>query len=236
MEARQHERLMLALAEQLQVPLLQIARLSELGELPESTFSDRRQALQQIMVASSSAMRLLDAYMLTLRVHESQMALELGPTSLASAVNDTAHTLSPLAKAYGCELRLSVRGKYEPVMANGTALENALVSLGYALIESAAAKGRRPVLHLGVHRGRSGLVVGIFGEMGGLQAPMYRRAKQLLGRARQPIISISATSSAGLFIADSLLSAMDSDLKVARHQKLVGFGATFLPSQQLALL
>lgn len=230
------ERLYIALAEQLQVPLLQIARLAESGATARPGAKQRR-VLAQIEMSSATALRLLEAYTLSMRVADEQLALELEPVSLSSVMNDTAHELEGLARAYNCDLELSLLGRYEPVMANHTALTNAMLSLGYMIIESTAAHGkRRNVLQLGVHRSRSGLVAGVFGEMDALQGRAYRRARSLIGRAHQPLPSLSATSGAGLFVADTLFQAQAAPMKVMRHHKRLGFGATFQPSFQMSLL
>lgn len=231
------ERLYIALAEQLQVPLLQIARLAESGLLGRPGPTRQRRVLSQIELASATALRLVEAYTLSMRVADEQLALEMEPVSLSSVLHDTAHELSALAKTYNCTLELSLSGRYEPVMANRPALEHALVSLGYMVIESTAARGKlKNVLQLGLHRSRSGLVAGVFGEMDDLHSKAYRRARSLLGRARQPLPVLSATSGAGLFIADTLFNAQAAPMKVMRHHKRIGFGATFAPSRQLVLL
>lgn len=231
------ERLYIALAEQLQVPLLQIARLAESGATLRFSKSKHQQLMGLIELTSSTALRLLEAYTLSMRVADDQLMLNLEPVSLSSVMQDAAHQLSTLANRYDCKLELSIDGRYGPVMANPAAIEHAMLSLGYMIIESTAARGKRHnVLRFGVHRSRAGLVAGIFGEMDDLQNKAYIRARSLLGRARQPIPGLSATSGAGLFVADTLFSAQSAPMKVMRHQKQLGFGATFMPSHQLVLL
>jgi hypothetical protein len=123
-------------------------------------------------------------------------------------------------------------------MAHREGLEAALTNLGMVLIESQAAMDenkKRPII-LAAHRSRNGTVAGIFTEIEGLSPQILKQAKALHGYARQPLNSVLHSSGAGLFVADSILEAMSAHLRVARHHKLSGLAATFLPSQQLSIV
>lgn len=223
------ERLLTALAEQLRLPLLQIARTAELGRLHQL---DNQANIETI---AQSALKLVDAYMLSDQLSRQQIALELEPVSLSSVLHDTVQLMNPLAKQYGCELRLHISGRYGPVMAHKSSLEIALTNLTHAFIEAGAQKENTVVL-LAAHRSRHGLVAGIFGDHQELTTDMYRRAKLLYGRARQPLPSMSASNGAGIYLADTLFQAMATHLRVAQHSKLTGLAATFIPSRQLQLV
>lgn len=129
-------------------------------------------------------------------------------------------------------------GRYEPIMAHRAGLEAALTSLGYVFIEaqSSAPHKYRPVLKLAAHRGKTGIVAGMFADLEGLSAEMYRRGRSLYGQARQPLTQLTASSGAGIFVADSLLASMQARLRIAHHQKLTGLAATFSSSNQLHLV
>lgn len=223
------ERLLRALAEQLKMPLLQIARQAELRHLqqPDGT-------LQSIQQTSDMAIRLIDGYLLSTEA-QTQAALTLEPVSVSSLLQDIAHQLTPLARQYDHEIVLSINGKYAPVMADQKSLETALTMLGYAMIESQPADSRH-VVTLGAHKSAHGIVAGVFGEQEGLSTEMFRRARALYGRSRQPLAAMSTTAGASVFVADTLLSAMSAPLRVAHHHKMAGFAATLLPSQQLQLV
>ncbi len=228
------ERLLNALAEQMKLPLLQIARRAELAR----DEIDTAQALETIELAADNALKLLDYYLLSTKLAQAQPYLQLEPVSISSVLNDTAHELSRLAKQHNCELELHLAGKYEPVMAHKAGLEAALTSLGYVFIESQSGQttGQRSLIKLAAHRSRSGIVAGMFANLDGLGASMYKRAQQLYGHARQPLVQLTSSTGAGVFVAESLLSSMSVHMHVARHQKLTGLAATFAPSRQTTLV
>ncbi len=223
------ERLLVALAEQLKLPLLQIARGAELASLEEQ---DTPAAIAQ---TADVALRLIDGYILSVMPTQTELALE--PVSISAVLQDTAHRLSQFAKQYDCDLTISLGGKYGPVMANRQNLEAAFTMLGYSFIEAQTKENqKRSSVLLAAHKSTGGMVTGIFGGQDGLTSDMFRRARALYGSARQPLASVSAASSAGIFIADSLLQSMAAPLHMARHHKLSGLASTFIPSQQLQLV
>lgn len=223
------ERLLRALAEQLKMPLIHIARTAELGG------SNKKEILHNITYTADMAMQLIDGYLLSTDL-QVQSSLQLEPVSIASVLQDVAHKLTPLARLYEHDLEVSLGGKYRPVMAHHSSLEAAYTMLGYAMIESQGGDDRRKTVVLGAHRSAAGIVAGVFGQQEGLTADMFKHARALYGRSRQPLTSLSASSGAGIFIADSLLNTMASPLRVAHHHKMSGFAATLLPSQQLQLV
>jgi hypothetical protein len=223
------ERLLRALAEQLKMPLLHIARTAELGG------SNTTDVLGNINYTADMAMQLIDSYLLSTNL-QSQPSLQLEPVSVSSVLQDVADKLGPLAKQYDQDIELSLSGRYEPVMANRESLEAAYTMLGYTMIESQPHAEQRGTVLLGVHRSAQGIVAGVFGQQEGVTADMYRRARALYGRSRQPFSSLSAAAGAGIFVADALLGSMSANLRVAHHHKMAGFAATLLPSQQLQLV
>lgn len=224
-----HERLLRALAEQLKLPLLQIAREAEFAAATEDA-----SALTSISYTADMALRLVDSYLLSVQL-QSLPALDLEPVSLSAMLQDTAHRLNAFAKQYECEIEVHLSGKYEPVMGHAQSLEAAYATLGYAFIEATPSQTKHKIV-LGAHRSRSGLVAGIFGDHEGLSTDVYRRGQALFGSARQPLPGLSASAGAGIFVADSLLQNMETSLKVSRHNNLSGLAATLLPSHQLALV
>lgn len=230
----QQEKLLNVLVEQMKLPYMQIARLAEFGQLDKSnTFN-----LADIEITADNALKLIDSYILSTKLARAQNYLQLEPVSLSAVLHDTANQLSQLAKQYNCELELHLAGRYEPVMAHRAGLEAALSSLGYAMIEAQVDIGAnsKPIIKLAAHRGRSGIVAGLFTAGDSLTTSLYNRGRGLYGRARQPLTDLTATSGAGIFVADSLLSSMSTKLRVAHHQKLTGLAATFSPSQQMVFV
>lgn len=218
----QEERLLRVLAEQLKIPLLQIAQAAELGQ------SER---LRDIGITAERALHLVDSFVLAAEVDQQQLQLE--PITLSSVLYDAAQTLQPLADQYDCDLELHLEGKYRPIMADRHTLHAGLVMLGQSFIE--AGSTTRPKVVLAAYKSRNRITAGLFAE-NELPADRFRRALQLYGHARQAMPSLQAAAGAGLFVADALFGAMSAPLQTARHHNLNGLAATFLPSAQLALV
>lgn len=224
------DRLLRALAEQLKLPLLQIARAAELAQNSPTPAS-----MQSIRYIADTAIRLMDGFLLSADM-QAQEILPLEPVSVASVLNETAHKLAPLAKQNDCDLELSLAGKYGPVMAHQASLESALLLLGYGLIENRVSETARHRVVLAAHRSVHGLVAGVFDNQPGLSADMFRRGKALFGNATQTMPPAVGSNGASIFVADALFRAMESTLKVARHNSLTGLAATLHPSKQLSLI
>lgn len=230
-KAQVDSRLLLALAEQLKVPLLQIARRAELLQLSGGEPGQ----LAAIELTADNAIRLIDNYLLSTRLLANPGIL-LEPVSVSSILHDTAQALSRLADDHHCRLELHLSGRYEPVLAHREGLAAALLSIGHDMIEAETQQNKHPVVTLAAHRGKKGIVAGVFGQSDGLTAEMFRRARTLYGQAQQPLATVSAHPATGIFVADSLLASMATKLRVAHHHKLSGLAATLAPSQQLSLV
>lgn len=224
------ERLLNALAEQLKMPLLQISRQAELAYGSGDTTS-----LATISYVADTALKLIDGFLLSTESDVREL-FELEPVSVSSVLQDTANNLSQLAKQNECDIDISLSGRYGPVMAHKKSLESALMLLGYSLIETRTAESSRHQVVFAVHRRKGGLVTGVFDNQPGLSNDMFRRGKALYGSSKQALPTLTGSNGAGVFIANSLLSAMEAPLHVARHNKLTGLAATLHPSSQLQLV
>lgn len=227
----EHEELLRSLAEQLKLPLLQISQAVELARLGKQT------DLQHIEVVADMALRLVDSYVLSSQLSVGQTQLQMEPVSVASVLHETVENLDKIAKEYECKIELDIGGKYVPVMADKLSLESALTSLGYSFIEAQAQTGvKNSRLVLAAHKSSKGIVAGVYGSHEELTSDMFERAKLMQGRARQPLPPLGHMPSAGIFIAQSLLSNISSGLRVSRHSNLKGLAATLMPSPQLRLV
>lgn len=225
------ERLLRALAEQLKLPLLQIARMAEFAYKT----GDSSQ-LASITSIAETALRFVDGYLLSAD-RQSQEVFQLEPVSVSSILNDTAHKLTPLAKQNGCDIELSLHGKYRPVMAHPESLSSALMLLGYGMMSTRAVdeKERHRVV-LAAHKSAAGLVAGVFDNQPGLSADIFRRGRALYGSARQSMPTANGTNGASVFIADALFKSMEAPLRVARHDRFTGLAATLQPSTQMSIV
>jgi len=220
--------LLRSVAEQLRFPLASIARQAELAQL---TGDMRLVDAASIRTHAQAALTLVDSYLLGLRLLQDQASLALEPVSVSSTLVDVAHELDAFAKQHDSRLRLHIAGRYEPVMANRAGLKSALLAIGYALLESYPLEGGR--LTLAVHRTPRGIVTGLYGNYEQLTTEMWRKALDLQGRAAQPLSALSTGSAAGLFVAEAIMRAMESKLRVGKYLKQQGLATTLQPSQQL---
>lgn len=222
----QSDQLFAALAEQLKVPLLQIARLSELSQ---------EAALPRISVISEHALRLVDAYA---QAHaQNQIKLLLEPLTTSAVLYDVAVTLQPFAKQWGYSIEIDQQGKGVPIMAHRDSLRTMLTLLGASLIEASAQEADVPhYLVLGTHRSAHGTVVGAFSSHVALSQRAVQLTRELHGRATQAVPSLGLAGGAGLAIADRLSEQMSSPLRAYRHRSLWGIGSLLLPSHQLQLV
>lgn len=225
------QHLLLSVAEELKTPLLQIARRAEHGQVTGTP------DLRTIQATADNALRLLDGYALGVRLALDQERLATEPVSVSSLLYDAGQQLSSLAKSYGVDLQLSIAGRYEPVMAHRQGLQSALVSLGAALIEALPAlEGPQLKLHLATHRSRYGIVAGVYADTKQISAKALEQGRLLHPNSRQPLLGVTHTSGAGIFVADALLKAMNLNLKASRHQGLYGLGTVLTPNPQLQLV
>ena len=101
------------MAEELKLPLLQVARQAELANID---------SLEQ---SANQALWLVDSYLLSQQLH-----LELEPVAVSAALDEAAHALEGIARQYNCRLELHLSGRYAPVMAHRQGLHTALVGIG----------------------------------------------------------------------------------------------------------
>jgi len=220
--------LLRSVAEQLKTPLAVIARQVELGELAGDM---RLVDTAAIRTQATTALTLVESYLLGLQLLYEQTELILEPVSVSSMLVDVAHELESFARQYNTRLELRIAGRYEPVMANHRGLKAALLSLGYALLEGYPLQNH--TLTLAVHRTPHGIVTGVYGDYEKLTNKQWRRALDLQGRAQQPFAALTSGSGAGIFVAQTILQAMTTRLRVGKHLNQHGLATTLQSSQQL---
>jgi hypothetical protein len=226
------QQLLLGVAEELKLPLLQIARQAELAQLSGT------KNLTGVQAAAQTALQLLDNYVLGVRLALEPQHFPLEAVSVSSVLYDTSQQLDAFAKSYGVELELNIAGRYGPVLANRQGLQAALVSVGAALIEAIPAleSPRQLTLHLATHRSRYGVIAGVYADTRQLSNEALQRGRRLQGRSRQPLLNLSQSNGAGIFVADAILHAMDLHLMASRHHRLHGLATVLQSNHQLQLV
>jgi len=221
------QQLLLSVAEELKLPLVQIAREAERND----------PGLAGIRATAEAALRLLDSYSLGVRLALEPAELGQESITVSSVLYEAGQQLDGLAKQYDVRLELNVAGRFGPVLAHRQGLQAALVSLGAALIEALPAQGGEQLkLQLATHRSRYGIVAGLYADTKQLSTDALRRGRALQSRSRQPLINLTHTSGAGIFVADAILQAMRLKLLTSRHHRLYGLGTVLQPSQQIQLV
>lgn len=218
-----------SLADELKLPLMQIARSAELAE-PEMAGRE----LRTIETAAENALRLIDGYLLVTALGKQQQ-LDLAPVSLTATLYDVAQDLYQLSKLYDTTIDIKVLGSMEQVMAHAGALRTALASLTYTFL-TGGIKGRKQTITLLAQHTKQGITAGVLSNYAHLSAEDLQQARELYGKARQPAGGITQNSGVGLYIADNLFAAMESPLKVIKSGRQTGVAGNLLRSQQLALL
>jgi hypothetical protein len=228
------DRLLLSVVEQLSRPLLHMSRMAELATQADA--ASQQAHWQTVRTLADSSLQLAESYALSLRLDGKLSMLELQPLTVSSLLYDTAHLLEPYAKEYGLAIELDTGPRVAPVLADRQVLQSALLSLGQVFVQGGAESGQQATIRLAAHRGRYGVVAGLYSSVHELGADSLRQARSLYGRAYQPLQRLTAGPAAGVFVADALLGAVASHLHVARYHKLTGLAATLTPSAQLRLV
>ena len=180
------QQLLLSVAEELKIPLLQIARRAE-NSLLEGPQAD----LKVIQSTADSALNLLDNYVLGVRLAMHPASLAVEPVSVSSVLYDAGQQLDSLAKNYGVSLELGIAGRFGPVLAHRQGLQAALVSLGAALIEALPAQDNPQLkLYMATHRSRYGIVAGLYADTRQLTKQALERGRRLQSQSRQPLINL----------------------------------------------
>lgn len=226
--------LLMSIAEQLKMPLMYIARQAELHQNSEVVSS---QTFADMQSNADMALRLVDSYILGLELSEKQLHLELEPVALSAVLYDVAHDLTPIAHQRNTDIELVLAGKYGQVMAHSQGLAAALYSLGSVLSEVCAIDSSRGVLRIAAHRSTRGIVAGMYIDGApSLQTTIHGARKLRHKFTRQPLAKLTASTGAGVFIADTILSCMDVRLRAGRFHGKHGLAATLQPSRQLQLV
>ncbi len=227
------QHLLLSIAEQIKLPLIQISRQAEFGALGLET------DLGQIKALADNGIKLVESYAMGLQL-ANQNSYELAPeaVSVSSVLYEADQQLRELARLYNVSLELNIRGRFEPVLAHRQGLQAAVVGLASALIEALPAQnsGQQTTLQLATHRCRYGIVAGVYADIPSLSSDALKRGRKLYGVSRQPLVEVSHNPAAGIFVADAIFRAMHLKLHVSRHHRLYGLGVVLQTSSQMALV
>ncbi len=226
--------LLSTLSDDLTLPLVQIKTALELLDITKLNKS-QKEIVESLGLSTQTGLKLIEAYRLALSLADtSQLPLE--PVAVGAVLSNVAHQLSPLASIYNTDLWVDTQSHLKPVLAHQPSLITALNCLGISLIraqELDRAKERGKLL-LGAHRHSDGQVVtGVYAPSRGLSEQALRAARNLQGRARQPLVSVPAGTASGVLVADMLCAKIWQPLRATRHQNMYGLATVVPISKQL---
>lgn len=213
------------LAEQLKIPLVQISSLSE---------SDSIKKNNKINEISNATLRLIDGFILSSELSDSSQ-FDLEPVAIGSLMYDVSQEINNYAKIYKCELNLDISNKCGLIMSNYRALHYALVNIGFSFINALSSKQERS-LRLTASINKDGVTAGIYVNSSDLGKELFIKSKSIKGKTYLPIQKFTSASIAGIFVADSILETIGSELKLSRNKGEVGLVTSLMKSNQLSLV
>ena len=227
--------LLAALSDDLSLPLLQIKSSVEVLEQVSFAKAAGQVQAEKISLSADNGLQLIEAYRLVLK--SSQITdMDFEPVAIGAVLQEVAHQLSPYAKKYDTELIVDVQHHLRPVLAHQPSLSAALQVLSASMIraQTAQVQQKRYKLLLGAHRSvNSAISTGVFSNVHGLSDKTLRSARDLVGKARQPMPAIPAGAASGVLIADMLCTAMWQPLRAAAHGGMHGLATAVPISKQL---
>lgn len=237
-ESAQVYKLLAALSDDLALPLVQIK--TSLESWNQADFSRQRliENAEQINLSADSGLQLIEAYRLVLAASDN-LTLDFEPVAIGAVLQDVAHQLTPYAKKYDARLQVDVQGRLTPVLAHQPSLFAAMQVLSSSLIRAQAAQtaAKNKIVLLGAHRGAENVIsAGVFSNIRGISDRALRNARNMAGRARQPLPSLPVGAASGVLIADMLCSAMWQPLRAAAHSGLQGLATVVPASKQLQFI
>lgn len=220
------------LAEQIKMPLVQISAMADVMDP-----SDPEEVLgysNNISEIGMTATQLIDGFLLGLRA-SNQAELRLEPIPIGSLLYDVANLVLKYARIVGCEVRLEVDRNCGLVMANPRLLKSAMINLAYSFINATQPGDGKPVRIVADYSNGS-IMTGVFSNTSSLSKALFDNARRIKGVAHQPLHKFSSDNSAGVFVADNLLTCLGTNLDLIRYGGGVGLAGRLMPSSQLSLI
>lgn len=176
----------------------------------------------------------LDGFELAQNISTRQEALILEPVNIAELSDQVLHKLSGSLVGKSLKVKTSSLQK-SPVLAHRSSLARSLESMIHVAVDTTGG-GKLGVLEINTIKQNGGLRLGVYSETFIFKASDFRRVRENRLKSRRPSASLSASATAHLYIADSLLGAMGATFRTSIHGRKRGV-ATVLPfSSQLPLL
>lgn len=224
--------LLTSVALDLRLPLLQIkTKVEQALDAEEIT----TQTLQSLGLSAETGLHMLEAYLLSTTLHQA-MQLQLEPLSIGVILEDVAHRLTGYAKAYDAQVVVDLPKKAYPVLTHRRSSLAIFTCLAESLIRAEAKSDQSNTIVLGAHNSGQQVVAGVYGLLEGLSSKALQTARNLSGKAEQPLTGLPMHSIGGILVADQLSSLIADPLKPSKHSKLAGLATQFNTSGQMSLI
>lgn len=218
--------LLISLAEQLKLPLVQISSIAEVF-IHDNSHAD----INEISEISKASLNMIEGYLMSVRLQQ-ESSIKFEPVAIGSVMYDVSQQIRRYAKIYNCEVDIDVDKKCGLVMSSRKIFLNSMVNLSYGLI-SATTNSR---IRLVVTSKGDSIVAGVFSKIPGLNKAMLENAKLLKTESRNPLHKVSSGMVGGVFVADSLMSLVGSGVIVSRNKNESGLAVNLVQSNQLSLV
>jgi hypothetical protein len=225
----------MALSDDLALPLLQVKSSVELLQSHNFAKKAAQNHAAESLLNVDTGLQLVEAYRLLLSSADIDK-LPLEPIAVGALLDDIAHQLVPYAKQYATSIEVSVQHRLAPVIVHQPSLRSALEVLSSSLIKAQAAQADEKAyrLVLGAHKSAdNAIAAGVFSSVNGISDKTLRAARNLVGKARQPLPAVPAGAAAGVLVADMLCAAFWQPLRAAAHDNLAGLATSIPASKQL---
>ena len=229
--------LLLALSDDIALPLLQIRSGLELIQ-QDGSESSLKNHTNKMLLSAESGLHLIEGYRLALRTTTSS-ELQMEPLAIATVLQEVAHKLTLYAKEYSTEIEVEVQPRLTPALADHASLSVALEILSGSIIRAQAAnkQQKRYRVLLGARRIPENVIsTGVFSSVRGLSDKTLKNARSLAGRARQPLPAIPAGAASGILIADMLCSSLWQPLRAVAYRNMYGLATAIPISKQLQII
>lgn len=216
------------LAEDLKTPFVRIATQLELlkASNPE---------LKESLVIANSALHLIDSFVISSKIYTNQTALPLQPVSVKAVLYDCNQKMSNFAKLQQTKVDIDIQRGVGLAMANNIALTSAISSLMYSFLLNNQNENDQNLV-LSLKKYKQSIRVGVFSKGIDINSSTINIARKLSGVAGQLAPDFVHGSSAGILLADKILSRMNMTLRAVKERRAVGLAVDLVPSQQLKLL
>lgn len=230
--------ILVALSDDLMQPLLHVKTSLELMEADDFSKPTARTHARSMGLSAAAGLHLIEAYHLLLK-SEDVFDLPVEAVSIGTILDEVAQQITPYAEQFSTDLIIDVQGRFAPILTHQPSLATVLEVLATSMIAAQAAQSQQKnyQLVLGAHRApEGGVAVGAFSSIDGLSDSSLKAARNLVGRARQPLPSVPRGTASGILIADMLCSTLWQPLHASAHRSLNGLATNLPLSSQLQIV